>query len=63
MPLFYARDKGIFAKYGLTVTLQPLGGGAPGAAALLAGQVEIADSSGSTILSAEMSRRATVVPL
>jgi NitT/TauT family transport system substrate-binding protein len=52
MPLFYARDKGIFAKYGLTVELLPLGGGAPSTAALIAGQIDIADTSGSTILSA-----------
>ena len=52
MPLFYARDKGIFAKYGLTVELNPLGGGAPSTAALIAGQVDIADTSGSTVLSA-----------
>ena len=52
MPLFYARDKGIFAKYGLTVELLPLGGGAPGTAALISGQIDIADTSGSTVLSA-----------
>lgn len=52
MPLFYARDKGIFAKYALTVELNPLGGGAPSTAALIAGQVDIADTSGSTVLSA-----------
>ena len=52
VPLFYARDKGIFAKYGLTVELLPLGGGAPGTAALISGQIDIADTSGSTVLSA-----------
>lgn len=52
MPLFYARDKGIFTKYGLTVELQPLGGGAPSTAALITGQTDIADTSGSTVLSA-----------
>jgi NitT/TauT family transport system substrate-binding protein len=52
MPLFYARDKGIFAKYAITVELQALGGGAPSTAALIAGQTDIADTSGSTVLSA-----------
>ena len=52
MPLFYARDKGIFAKYAITVELQALGGGAPSTAALIASQTDIADTSGSTVLSA-----------
>lgn len=52
LPLFYGRDKGIFAKYGLTMTLNPLGGGAPAMAALISGQTQIADITGSEVVSA-----------
>jgi len=49
LPLFYAVDKGIFAKNGLNVELKGLGGGAPAATALLGGQVQVADITGSSI--------------
>jgi NitT/TauT family transport system substrate-binding protein len=53
LPLFYARDKGIFAKYGLDVTLNGLGGGPVAAAALQSGEVQIVDITGSEIVSAD----------
>ena len=43
LPLFLARDKGIFAKYGLDVTLQGLGGGSVASAALIGGDIQIAE--------------------
>jgi NitT/TauT family transport system substrate-binding protein len=49
LPLFYAVEKGIFAKNGLNVDLKGLGGGAPAATALQGGQVQIADITGSSI--------------
>lgn len=53
VPLFYAQDKGLFAKYGLDVDLRPLGGGPPALAALQKGDVKMADISGSVISSAD----------
>jgi NitT/TauT family transport system substrate-binding protein len=53
LPLFYARDKGIFAAHGLEVTLLPLGGGPPAAAALQADETQIADITGSEIVSSD----------
>src|SRR5262245_39343451 len=53
LPLFYARDKGIFAKNGLDVTLQGLGGGPVAAAALQSGEIQIADITGSEVVSAD----------
>jgi NitT/TauT family transport system substrate-binding protein len=53
LPLFYARDKGIFAKNGLDVTLQGLGGGPVAAAALQSGEVQIVDITGSEVVSAD----------
>jgi ABC-type nitrate/sulfonate/bicarbonate transport system substrate-binding protein len=53
LPLFYARDRGIFAKNGLDVTLQGLGGGPVAAAALQSGEIQIADITGSEVLSAD----------
>jgi NitT/TauT family transport system substrate-binding protein len=53
LPLFYARDKGIFAKNGLDVTLQGLGGGPVAAAALQSGEIEIVDITGSEVVSAD----------
>jgi NitT/TauT family transport system substrate-binding protein len=53
LPLFYARDKGIFAKHGLDVTLQGLGGGPVAAAALQSGEVQIVDITGSEVVSAD----------
>ena len=53
LPLFLARDKGIFAKYGLDVTLQGLGGGSVASAALLGGDIQIADITGSEVISAD----------
>ena len=53
LPLFYARDKGIFAKNGLDVTLQGLGGGPVAAAALQSGEVQIVDIAGSEVVSAD----------
>jgi NitT/TauT family transport system substrate-binding protein len=53
LPLFYARDKGIFAKNGLEVTLQGLGGGPVAAAALQSGEVQVVDITGSEVVSAD----------
>jgi NitT/TauT family transport system substrate-binding protein len=53
LPLFYARDKGIFAKNGLDVTLQGLGGGPVAAAALQSGEIQIVDITGSEVVSAD----------
>ncbi len=53
LPLFLARDKGIFAKYGLDVTLQGLGGGSVASAALIGGDIQIADITGSEIVNAD----------
>jgi NitT/TauT family transport system substrate-binding protein len=53
LPLFYARDKGIFAKNGLDVTLQGLGGGPIAAAALQSGEIQIVDITGSEVVSAD----------
>ena len=53
LPLFYARDKGIFAKYGLDVALQGLGGGPVAAAALQSGDIQIADIAGTEVVSAD----------
>jgi ABC-type nitrate/sulfonate/bicarbonate transport system substrate-binding protein len=53
LPLFYARDKGIFAKSGLDVTLEGLGGGPVAAAALQSGEIQIADITGSEVVSAD----------
>jgi NitT/TauT family transport system substrate-binding protein len=53
LPLFYARDKGIFAKNGLDVALQGLGGGPVAAAALQSGEIQIVDITGSEVVSAD----------
>jgi NitT/TauT family transport system substrate-binding protein len=53
LPLFYARDKGIFARNGLDVTLQGLGGGPLAAAALQSGEIQIVDITGSEVISAD----------
>jgi NitT/TauT family transport system substrate-binding protein len=53
LPLFYARDKGIFAKNGLDVVLQGLGGGPIAAAALQSGEIQIVDITGSEVVSAD----------
>lgn len=53
LPLFYARDKGIFANNGLDVTLQGLGGGPVAAAALQSGEIQIVDITGSEVVSAD----------
>jgi NitT/TauT family transport system substrate-binding protein len=53
LPLFYARDTGIFAAHGLEVTLLALGGGPPAAAALQADETQIADITGSEIVSSD----------
>jgi NitT/TauT family transport system substrate-binding protein len=53
LPLFYARDKGIFAKNGLDVALQGLGGGPVAAAALQSGEIQIVDITGSEVISAD----------
>lgn len=52
LPLFYGRDKGIFAKYGIDLDLQGLGGGSPAVAALLAGEIQIGDVTGSEVVNA-----------
>jgi ABC-type nitrate/sulfonate/bicarbonate transport system substrate-binding protein len=53
LPLFIARDKGIFNKYGLDVDLKPLGGGSVATAALLGGDIQMADITGSEIVTAD----------
>lgn len=53
LPLFIARDKGIFNKYGLDVDLKPLGGGSVATAALLGGDVQLVDITGSEIVTAD----------
>jgi NitT/TauT family transport system substrate-binding protein len=53
LPLFIARDKGIFAKYGLEVDLRGLGGGSVATAALLGGDIQIVDITGSEIVTAD----------
>jgi NitT/TauT family transport system substrate-binding protein len=53
LPLFIARDKGLFAKYGLEVDLRGLGGGSVATAALLGGDIQIADITGSEIVTAD----------
>jgi ABC-type nitrate/sulfonate/bicarbonate transport system substrate-binding protein len=52
LPLFIARDKGIFQKYGLDVDLRPLGGGPVATAALLGGDIQLVDITGSEIVNA-----------
>jgi NitT/TauT family transport system substrate-binding protein len=52
LPLWYAKDKGIFKKNGLDVDLQPLGGGPPAMAALLSNQIQFADITGSVVSAA-----------
>lgn len=52
LPLFYARDKGIFDKNGLDVTLMGIGGGPVAIAALQSGDVQIADITGSEVVAA-----------
>jgi ABC-type nitrate/sulfonate/bicarbonate transport system substrate-binding protein len=53
LPLFIARDKGIFTKYGLEVDLRGLGGGSVATAALMGGDIQIADITGSEIVTAD----------
>jgi ABC-type nitrate/sulfonate/bicarbonate transport system substrate-binding protein len=53
LPLFLARDTGIFNKYGLDVTLNGLGGGPVASAALISGGIDIADITGSEITNAD----------
>jgi ABC-type nitrate/sulfonate/bicarbonate transport system substrate-binding protein len=53
LPLFIARDRGIFQKYGLDVDLRPLGGGPVATAALLGGDVQLVDITGSEIVNAD----------
>ena len=53
LPLFIARHNGIFQKYGLDVDLKGLGGGSTATAALLGGDVQIVDITGSEIVSAD----------
>lgn len=52
LPIYYAKDAGIFAKHGLDVELQPLGGGPPSVAALVSGQTQIADTTGTELANA-----------
>ncbi len=52
LPLWYAKEKGIFARNGLDVALQQLGGGAPALAALQNNQTQFADITGSVISAA-----------
>jgi NitT/TauT family transport system substrate-binding protein len=53
LPLFIAKHNGIFQKYGLDVDLKGLGGGSTATAALLGGDVQIVDITGSEIVSAD----------
>jgi ABC-type nitrate/sulfonate/bicarbonate transport system substrate-binding protein len=53
LPLWYAKDKGYFAKNGLDVDLQELGGGSPAMAALLSNQAQIVDITGTVITAAD----------
>jgi len=53
LPIWYAKDKGIFQKNGLDVTLQELGGGSPGMAALLSNQIQILDTTGTVVTAAD----------
>ena len=53
LPLWYAREKGIFQKNGLDVDPRPLGGGPPALAALQSNQTQLADITGSVIASAD----------
>src|SRR5258708_25198771 len=53
LPLFYARDKGIFAKNGLSVPLQGPGGGPVAPAGLQTGPIQIVDITGSEVVSAD----------
>ena len=52
LPLWVATDEGYFSRHGLNVKPQLISGGANTVAALLAGQVQIADAGGSEALSA-----------
>jgi ABC-type nitrate/sulfonate/bicarbonate transport system substrate-binding protein len=52
LPLYYAKDMGIFARHGLDVDFQPLGGGPPSVAALVSGQTQIADTTGTEVANA-----------
>ncbi|HTE84917.1 MAG TPA: ABC transporter substrate-binding protein [Dehalococcoidia bacterium] len=52
LPLWYAKEKGIFQKNGLNVDLQGLGGGPPAMAALLSNQTQFADITGSVVTAA-----------
>src|SRR5581483_6015301 len=48
----YAFEKGIYSKYNLDVELAGLGGGSPAMAALISGETQIADITGSTVVGA-----------
>jgi ABC-type nitrate/sulfonate/bicarbonate transport system substrate-binding protein len=61
LPLFYARDTGIFAAHGLDVVLLPLGGGPPAASALQTDETQIADITGSEIISSNTGGADTIV--
>ncbi len=52
LPLWWGVEQGVFGRYGLAVTLQPLGGGAGALAALQRGETQIADMTGSVIAAA-----------
>lgn len=52
LPLWVAADEGYFSRHGLTVKPQLISGGANTVAALLAGQVQLADAGGSEALNA-----------
>jgi NitT/TauT family transport system substrate-binding protein len=51
MPLFIARDQGIFAKHGVDATLVPIAG-PTSVAAVLSGQVQVGHSGGSEVIGA-----------
>ena len=52
LPLWAAADEGYFSRHGLSVNVQLISGGANTVAALLSGQLQIADAGGSEALSA-----------
>lgn len=52
LPLYYAQRTGLFAKAGLSVTIEPLASGAAAAAAVAGGAADIGDSNVQTLVQA-----------
>ncbi len=57
---FMAKELGIFKKHGLDVDLSLIDGGAPSAAALIAGQIQIASFGGTEVMSSAVGGAETV---